>query len=77
MRTFGIFNASGCVESGFTRFADAAARIGGAPLTFEDCHAAACCPRHPEQEAAHCVDCVVESMDDAPSGCWVWVSGAP
>lgn len=81
MRTFGIFNAAGCVEPGFTQLADAMARIGGAPTAFEDCYPAECCPRHTEQERSGCIDCaavdVADAMDDAPSGHWVWVSSGP
>jgi hypothetical protein len=77
VRTFGIFNAAGCVEAGFACLSDAAERVGGAPLTFEDCYPAECCPRHPEQQHAYCVDCAVAEIDDAPSGHWIWVSAGP
>lgn len=58
MAEFGIFDDSGCVETGFVSLSAAETAIQMEPAFYGDhAHAHELCPDHPEQARAGCEEC--------------------
>jgi hypothetical protein len=58
MAEFGIFDDSGCLDTGYVSFEAAQWMINSEPSYFTGAHVAETCPEHREQPAADCEECL-------------------